>query len=94
MVDYETTYIIKADLEEDTIASLIEKVFKYVNDNGGEVVNTDRIGKRRLAYELKGCRDGYYVNMSFKSGPKMVNGLNHLFRVTDEIIRGLVVRKQ
>jgi small subunit ribosomal protein S6 len=93
MNSYETLYIIKPDVEEEQRKSLIEKFAGIVTENGGEVEQTDEWGMRKLAYEIDYIREGYYVLMNFKAGAALPDELERNFRISDFIIRYIVIRK-
>ncbi|MDS1030563.1 30S ribosomal protein S6 [Bacillota bacterium LX-D] len=92
MRNYETLYIIKPDVEEEQTAALVERFKQIVEGNGGEVTKVDQWGKRRLAYEVDKYHDGFYVLMNFKSEPAAAQELERIFKITDEMLRYLVVR--
>ena len=49
---YESMFIVEPQVEEESFEAIVSKFENLVNTNGGEVVKTDRLGKRRLAYEI------------------------------------------
>jgi small subunit ribosomal protein S6 len=90
MRKYEVMYIIRPDIEQEAVQSTIEK-FQNIINNGGEIAKHDVMGKRRLAYEINKFRDGTYVLVNFTGSPEIVAELNRVMRISDEIIRYLVV---
>ncbi|MBD2848006.1 30S ribosomal protein S6 [Paenibacillus sp. IB182496] len=91
MRKYELMYIIRPDVEQEAVQTLVEK-FDAIINNGGELTKTDVVGKRRLAYEINKLRDGIYVLVHFNATSEVVNELDRVIKITDEIIRYLVVR--
>ena len=92
MRNYETLYVLQPGLEEEQLNSVITKFSDLVANAGGEVVRVDRWGKRRLAYEVKKLREGYYVLMLFNGTASVAKELERVFKITDEVIRQLIVR--
>lgn len=91
MNKYETIYILDPSLDEEAINSNIEK-FKGVIENGGGVIeNTDIWGMRKLAYEIKKVNEGYYVLVNFDSEPDLPKELDRVFRISDSIIRHMII---
>lgn len=90
MRKYEVMYILRPDLEQEAVQAVVEK-FQGIISNGGEITKHDLMGKRRLAYEIQKFRDGIYVLVHFNAEPIVVNELNRVLRITDEVIRFLVV---
>jgi small subunit ribosomal protein S6 len=90
MRKYEVMYIIRPDIEEEVVQSTIEK-FQNIINNGGEVTKSNVMGKRRLAYEINKFRDGHYVLVHFTAEPAVVAELDRVMKISDEIIRYLIV---
>ncbi|MCR4402431.1 MAG: 30S ribosomal protein S6 [Firmicutes bacterium] len=93
MRDYEAMFIVKPDLEEEAVSSTVAKIQDLVTGGGGTVNNVDRWGKRRLAYEIAGYTEGIYVVMDFSAESGVARELERVFRITDNVIRHLIVRK-
>ncbi|NIK71464.1 MULTISPECIES: 30S ribosomal protein S6 [unclassified Paenibacillus] len=91
MRKYEVMYIIRPDVEQENVQAIVDK-FNGIINNGGEVTKQDVIGKRRLAYEINKIRDGYYVLVHFNANNEVVNELDRIMKITDEVIRFLIVR--
>lgn len=91
MRKYEVMYIIRPDVEQENVQAIVDK-FNGIINNGGEVTKQDLIGKRRLAYEINKIRDGYYVLVHFNANNEVVNELDRIMKITDEVIRFLIVR--
>ena len=91
MRKYEMMFIVRTDLEESAVQAVVEKIQGVIN-NGGEVTNLNVMGKRRLAYEIKKFRDGIYVLVNFNATPEVVKELDRVTRITDEIIRFMIVQ--
>ncbi|MDR3270925.1 MAG: 30S ribosomal protein S6 [Peptococcaceae bacterium] len=94
MQAYEILYIIQPDLDEEAVTTVVDRFTAVVTDNGGEVVSVDKWGKRRLAYEIKDHRDGYYVLMNFNSEASAAQELERLMKISDQILRFLTTRKE
>ncbi len=92
MRPYETMFVLKPDLEEEQLNSLIERSSQVITTQGGTIDNVDRWGKRRLAYEVEGFREGYYVIIRFQGGPALASELDRTFRITDEVMRHVILR--
>lgn len=91
MRTYEALYIVQPDLADEEIQTVTDQTEKLVTDNGGVIVRSEAWGKRRLAYEVKHYNEGYYVLLRFQSKPEFIKDLERYFRLSDHIIRDLVV---
>jgi small subunit ribosomal protein S6 len=90
MRKYELMYIVRTDVEQDAVQAFVEKV-NGVAAATGEISKTDVIGKRRLAYEIDKYRDGFYVLVHFTATQAGVKELDRVLRISDEVIRHLIV---
>ena len=90
--NYEAVYILDPSLSEEAIASLIAK-FKGVVEANGTVSEIDEWGKRRLAYPINDLMEGYYVLMTFNAAAAVPAELNRVFRITDGVMRSIIVAK-
>ena len=90
--NYEVVYIIDPAQSEEGIAALVEK-FKSLAEGYGEVTSVDEWGKRRLAYAIDYKTEGYYVLMSFTSGPEFPKELDRILGITEGIMRSMIVCK-
>jgi small subunit ribosomal protein S6 len=89
---YETVYIIDPQLDEDQQNALVQRFHTLLTDQGCQIDHTDRWERRRLAYEIKGRREGYYVVVNFRGEPAAEAELDRVFRITDGVLRHLIVR--
>jgi len=89
---YELVFILKTNLDEEATEAVIDKVKGIIENNGAEVTKLDKWGKRRLAYEIKHTREGYYVIINFKGEPAVAGELDRILKITDEVLRHIIVR--
>jgi len=94
MRKYETVYILRPDLDEEAIKSMVERFSNLVTEQGGEVVKVDEWGIRRLAYPIEKQREGYYVVMNFNAEADVPKELERVFKITDGVMRYIVVREE
>ncbi|MGC1381159.1 MAG: 30S ribosomal protein S6 [Candidatus Baltobacteraceae bacterium] len=92
MTDYEVTYILRPSLEESEVEERANAIAEIVKGQGGEVVAVERLGKKRLAYEIKDVREGNYVVMQFKSEAGASKELDRQLKLHEDVLRGLIVR--
>ena len=92
MNKYESVIIINPNVEETALKALIEKFQTLINTDG-KVEQVNELGKKKLAYEIKKNKEGYYVVYDFEANPKLIAELERNYRITDEIIKFIVVKK-
>ena len=93
MRDYEVLYIVRADLEDDKVQDIVKRVNTLIEKAGGTVERTNVWGKRKLAYEVKHQKEGSYVLQDFQIGPDGLPQLEAALKITEEVLRHLIVRK-
>ncbi|MFQ5572459.1 MAG: 30S ribosomal protein S6 [Rhodothermales bacterium] len=89
---YEFTYIITPVLSDEQIKDTVKRVNKYIENNGGTIIEVDEWGSRRLAYQINKKRNGYYVNMYFTAPGALVARLERTIEIDDNILRYLTLR--
>jgi len=85
-------YILHPELSEEELKQHVERFTNVIVDQGGVIVKTDLWGKRRLAYEVKKLKEGYYVLVLFQGEPAAVQELERIFKITETVVRYLIVR--
>ncbi len=93
MNKYESVIIINPNVDEAGVKALEEKFTGLINENG-KVEKVDNMGKRKLAYEIKKCTEGTYLVFYFEAKPDSIKELERVYRITDEIMKFIVVRKE
>ena len=93
MNKYESVIIINPNLEEEAIKALIEKISNLINTDG-KVSSVEEVGKKKLAYEIKKNKEGFYVVFKIEANPELITELERVYRITDEVIKFIVVKEE
>lgn len=93
MNKYESVIIINPNLEEEAIKALIEKISNLINTDG-KVSSVEEVGKKKIAYEIKKNKEGFYVVFKFEANPELITELERVYRITDEVIKFIVVKEE
>ena len=91
MKEYELTVLIHPDLEVDLEAPL-DKVRKLVKDSGGNILNEDNWGKKKLAYRINGQDFAVYVAMNVELPAEAPLKISNTLNITEEVLRYLLVK--
>ncbi len=91
-IDYEVTYILRPHIDETEFDVRIDGITERLKASGGEVISVEKIGKRRLAYEIDDVREGFYVILNFKSNAEQAKELERQLRLNEDVMRALLVR--
>lgn len=89
---YEMTYILNPVLEEERFSELVSFVNKLIEDNGGEIVEVDEWGVKKLAYDIDKKGTGFYVNMYFNAPAPAIAVVERNMRINDDIMRYLTLK--
>ena len=89
---YEIMFIIAAALENEKKDAVIETVKGIITD-GGEVLETEVIGLKRLAYPIQKKNEGFYVLMQFNANPELPAELDRRLRISDDVVRHIIIKK-
>jgi small subunit ribosomal protein S6 len=86
--------IVDARLEEGDIQKAVDRFVGVITEGGGEVAKIDRWGNRRFAYEITHLTEGYYFIADFTAPEEAVDRLRRTLQISDEYIRGKIVRPE
>lgn len=89
---YEGMYIISARLSDDARSKALDKIVSGIEQKGGEVLKIHDQGKKRLAYEINGHREGHYFVIYFKAPTHSLKELWLEYRLSEDLIRFLTQR--
>jgi small subunit ribosomal protein S6 len=94
MRNYEMMVIGRPDLDEAGNLALAEKIAGLISNNGGSIEKVEPTKKQRLAYEINDLREGYYTVLYFKGEAKTAAELNRVLKITEEVVRFMIVRPE
>lgn len=89
---YEVMFIVRPDLQEEDVEKLISTLQTTATNAGAQVQNAEKMGKRRLAYDVRKFSDGLYVLFTLLADGKAIHELERRMRVTEQVIKFLTVR--
>ncbi len=89
---YEVMFIVRPDLTEEDVDKLVATLQSHATGTGATVKNVEKMGKRRLAYDVKKFQEGQYVLFTLASDGKGVHELERRLRVTEPVIKFITVR--
>jgi small subunit ribosomal protein S6 len=89
---YEVIYILDPSLPDDELQALQERFAETARTHGAQVQDVTQWERRRLAYDIKGQREGVYVIMNMSGEPASVAEVDHTLRVSEPVLRHMIVR--
>jgi small subunit ribosomal protein S6 len=84
--------IVIPELDEEQVENTISRFRTIIERTGGEVGDTNHWGRRKLAYEIDDRTDGFYAVMEFTAGERTLVELKRILRVSDDVLRHMVVK--
>ena len=93
MRDFEVMFILRPE-EDEVINPIIEKYEGLITKNGGRVEETDKWGKKRLAYTMEDLDTGYYVLITFSASNPCVKELDRIMKISDDVVRHMIISKE
>ncbi len=92
--EYELFYIIRPDLDDEQVRTTMDEIAEVVAADGGEVAKSSLWGRRRLAYQIAGFTDGYYVLKEISLPGENLRELERQLRLDERVIRSLITLSQ
>jgi small subunit ribosomal protein S6 len=92
MRTYEVMFIVRPDLVDEDVDKLVATLESNVSAAGATLKNTERMGKRRLAYTVQKFNDGNYVLFTVEAQGEQIHEIERRLRVTEQVIKFLTVR--
>ena len=89
---YEMMIIFDGDLDDSTVQLFLNRVVATVESGGGDVVNVDKWGRRKFAYEINHKQEGIYVVLEWVVESMDNNALERMLRLADEVVRHKLLR--
>ena len=91
--DYELVVILSPEIGDDVVGASIERLVQQgVSSRGGEVVELNHWGRRRLAYPISRHMEGNYVVSQVKLDPGTVQDLESSLSISEEVIRHMIIK--
>lgn len=93
MNKYESVIIVAPTLDEKQQKEIENKYSKLINENG-KLESFENLGKKKLAYEIRKNKEGFYMLFNFESETSFISELERQFRIDDDVIKFIVVRRE
>lgn len=91
MRDYETVMVLHPSYEDKEVEAEIQAVSGIITASGGSVLEIDRWGRRRLAYEIKKAHEGIYTLVRWRGGPQIPEEIRRRFRLNERMLRFMTI---
>jgi len=88
---YELLTVVKPTLDQEEVDKLVEKLEETIKSYKGKTVSNDKMGRKRLSFEVAGFRDGYFATLTFELPENKVVDLKRQLRLNENVIRTMFV---
>jgi small subunit ribosomal protein S6 len=89
---YEVMFIVRPDMADEDLDKLVSNLEANATTAGAKVKNSERMGKRRLAYMVRNFNDGIYILMTLEADGKAIHEVERRLRVSEPVIKFITVR--
>ena len=87
MKNYELLTILKPNLDSEEVDKVVEKLHEEIAEMGGKVLSSDKIGRKKLAFDVQNFRDGFFVTTMLSVPADKIADLNRSLRLNENVIR-------
>lgn len=94
MKKYDILCIIKTNLDIESVEQVIKNIEDSIKNFGGNILNVDKLGRKKLGYEIEDSRDGFYVSFAAELPADKVADLKRYFKLNENVIRELITVQQ
>jgi small subunit ribosomal protein S6 len=84
--------IISPSVADEDVSATIDKTSQFITERGGSIAEVNQWGRKKLAYPIKSFMEGNYVLTKLSMGPKLADELEASLRISEDILRHLLVR--
>ena len=92
MRNYELMFVVRPTLEEEATLNVLANMKKILEDMNAKIVSEKNMGRRELAYEVKGFKNGNYFLLVVEATPEAVKEFDRVANINEDVIRHIVVR--
>jgi small subunit ribosomal protein S6 len=87
MKNYELLAIFKPSLDSEELDKAIEKITEEIKSYSGSVSSVDKIGRKKLAYDVQGYRDGFFANLILSVPAESIVEFKRNLKLNDNVLR-------
>ena len=91
MRNYELLSIIKPNIDSEEYDKIVAKIEEAIVALGGKVSSTEKMGRKKLSYDIKEFRDGYMVVQNFELAPDQVEKFRRQLKLNENVLRVMLL---
>ena len=90
--EYELVYILNPEMTDEAVDTRVNGISEFITAREGVINGVDKWGKKKLSYPIKHFLEGNYVLAKFKISPAKSKELEASLRISEDIVRHLLVK--
>ena len=87
MKNYELLTIFKPSLDSEELDKAVDKISSEIKSVNGEVSSVDKMGRKKLAYDLQGYRDGFFTTMIVSIPADKIVDFKRNLKLNENVLR-------
>ena len=87
MKNYELLTVFKPSLDAEELDKAVEKIAEEIKASNGSVESVDKMGRKKLAYDVQGYRDGYFTNLIVSLPAEAIVEFKRNLKLNDNVLR-------
>ncbi len=87
MKNYELLTIFKPSLDSEELDKVVDKISEEIKSYKGNVASVDKMGRKKLAYDVQGYRDGYFTTMVLSIPGESVVEFKRNLKLNENVLR-------
>ncbi len=91
MKNYELLTIFKPSLDTQELDVVVEKISEEIQSYKGSVVSIDKMGRKKLAYDVQGYRDGFFTNIIASIPADSIVELKRNLKLNENVLRFMLM---
>lgn len=92
MREYETTFIARAEMSDDTVRQFADRIKSVIERHNGTVLDSQTLGRQNLAYPIEKQTKGTYVFLDYTGDTAVVAEIERTLRLDESILKYLTVK--
>jgi small subunit ribosomal protein S6 len=88
---YETVFIVRPTLDDEAVDRCVNTIEEFIKSQEGKIISTDKKGRKRLSYEVKKLRDGFFVVLRYEVKPDTIVAFKRMLQLNEDVIRSITV---
>ena len=93
MKNYELLTIFKPSLDSEELDKVVDKISEEVKSYKGSVSSVDKMGRKKLAYDVQGYRDGYFTNLIVSLPAESIVEFKRNLKLNENVLRFMLMEE-